>query len=485
MAPARAVEEVCPGMQTLPTNHSIHPDQNKQSDSTNSLGTIQIVRLPSSRFNGLQLSSCFLGLVALGSSIVLAGCGGIKANTNAQSGNGSGGSTGSLSVSPSTLPFGSVALGSSATAQVTLTNSSSSSVTISNVALNSSTFTVDGMGTLPATIAANSSATLNVHFSPSAAGSASAQLVVTDNTLTTPSLTIQLQGTGAQSVPALASVSCTSSSINSGGTDSCTATLASAAPYGGVIVDLSSNNAALKVPLAVIIPSNAASVGFTATAGTVSSSQSATLTADASSVDQTFALTVNPAGSASGAVLSIGATSIAFGNVPLNIPATQSVTLKSTGTTTVTVSSAAASGTGFTVSGATFPLTLNPNQSATLSVQFDPTATGADTGKLTIVSNSSSNSNAVVSLSGTGVPTAVDLSWNTPSGATDTIAGYNIYRATGSSSSFQKLNSSVNSSDSFMDGSVQSSTTYQYYVTSVDSSGAESTPSNTATVAIP
>ena len=35
------------------------------------------------------------------------------------------------------------------------------------------------------------------------------------------------------------------------------------------------------------------------------------------------------------------------------------------------------------VSGAAFPVTLNPSQSATLSVQFDPTATGAAAGQLT------------------------------------------------------------------------------------------------------
>ena len=83
------------------------------------------------------------------------------------------------------------------------------------------------------------------------------------------------------------------------------------------------------------------------------------------------------------------------------------------------------------------------------------------------------------------MPLAINLSWSAPSSTSDTIAGYNIYRATGSSSSYQKLNSSVNSPVSYMDSSVQASTTYQYYVTSVDSSGMESTPSNTATVAIP
>ena len=109
---------------------------------------------------------------------------------------------------------------------------------------------------------------------------------------------------------------------------------------------------------------------------------------------------------------------------------------------------------------------------------------------MTIASNSATNPQLQVGLTGTGEAATtpsyqVSLSWNAPSSSTDPISGYNVYRASGSSSSFQKLNSSVNAPVSFTDPSVQSSTTYEYYVTSVDASGAESAPSNTATVAVP
>src|SRR6202042_1306912 len=91
----------------------------------------------------------------------------------------------------------------------------------------------------------------------------------------------------------------------------------------------------------------------------------------------------------------------------LNTAATQPVTLNSTGTAPVTINSATLTGTGFTLSGATFPVTLNPGQSVTLNVQFDPTTTGAAGGQLTIQSDSSTNSTAVVNLSGTGTATVV------------------------------------------------------------------------------
>ena len=78
------------------------------------------------------------------------------------------------------------------------------------------------------------------------------------------------------------------------------------------------------------------------------------------------------------------------------------MTLTSTGTAALTINSATLTGTGFSVSGATFPVTLNPNQTATLQVQFDPASAGAAAGTLTIASNASSNGTASDRLSGTG-----------------------------------------------------------------------------------
>lgn len=373
-------------MHVSPISHPFYSGPDKKNKSTGNTGKASYKQ---NRTGKIQISSLLLGLVALGGSIVVAGCGGITANKDSTTGTPSG-SAGSLTVSPSTVAFGSVTIGSPATSKVTLANATSSAVVVSALTVSNGVFTVDGLGTLPATVAANGSVTLNVHFSPTVAGSASGTLVVANNSLVTPSLTVQLLGTGASS-----------------------------------------------------------------------------------------------SGTQAGATLTINSSSVAFGNVAVGVPDTQSVTLQSTGTAAVTISSAAVAGTGFSVSGATFPLTLSPNQSATLSLQFDPTAAGAATGSLTINSNASSNSTATVALSGTGVPLAVDLSWSAPSSSSAAISGYNVYRATGSSSSFQKLNSSVNEPASFMDSSVQASTTYQYYVTSVDSTGTESTPSNTATVAVP
>ena len=156
----------------------------------------------------------------------------------------------------------------------------------------------------------------------------------------------------------------------------------------------------------------------------------------------------------------------------------------------VTINSGTLTGPGYTMSGATFPVTLNPGLAVTLEVQFDPTAAGAAAGQLTIQSNSSTNATSVISLSGTGENATsaahqVDLSWNAPSSSPVPIVGYNIYRSTGSSSAYQLLNSSVDTQTTYVDSAVQSGSTYDYIVESVDSSGVESVPSNEVTATIP
>ena len=206
-------------------------------------------------------------------------------------------------------------------------------------------------------------------------------------------------------------------------------------------------------------------------------------TTDYATATQTAILTVN----AGTSTLSINASSVGFGNVGLNTLATQTVTLTSTGTASVTVNSATVTGTGFSLAGSTFSATLTPGQTATLGVQFDPTAAGAVTGSLTIISTSSGNGTVVIPLTGTGTtsPYAVDLTWDAPTSSTDPIAGYNVYRAPSGSSMYQLLNSSVDTQTTYTDSTVQSGQSYDYIVESVDDSGVASAPTSPIAVTIP
>ena len=331
---------------------------------------------------------------------------------------------------------------------------------------------------VPATVTVPANAT-SAGFTASVSSVTSAQAVTLTASAGGVSKSFALQLNAAPAAE-LSALTCSSASMTGAGSDSCTVTLTSAAASGGLSVSLASSSTAVTVPATVTVSANATSAGFTVSVSSVTFAQAVTLTASAGGVSKSFALQLN----AAVPTLSISAASLAFGNVKVNTAATQTVTLSSTGTAAVTVSAATVTGTGFTVSG-TFPVSLNPGQTVTLNVQFDPTTTGAATGQLTIQSNSSTGGTAAVSLSGMGTSAEVELSWDAPSSSTDPVAGYNIYRSTGDSSSYQLLNSSIDTETTYVDSTVQSGTAYTYYVESVDSSGVESVPSNEVNVTIP
>jgi hypothetical protein len=386
----------------------------------------------------------------------------------------------SLTLSGTSLAFGSVAVNTAATQTLTVTSTGAAAVTINSATVTGAGFTVS-TSTFPITLNPGSSTSFTVQFDPTAAGASTGQFTVGSDS--TDSTAVSLTGTG---VPVLTGISCTNSSMTGAGTDACSVALNAAAASGGFTVNLGSNNAAVSVPSTVTVPANSATGSFSASVSAVSTAQAVLLTATAGTASQSFTLDLN----AAAATLTVNATTIAFGNVDLNSPATQSVTLTSTGALPVTVSSVTISGTGFTFSGSSFPLTLNSTTpTATLSVQFDPTTAGAATGQLTIASNSSTNPTANVSLTGTGVSGGayeVQLSWDPPVSSPDPVASYNIYRSPSGSSSYQLMGSVTSSYQSYTDtDNIQDGSTYDYIVESVDSSGNESVPSNMASVTIP
>ena len=120
-------------------------------------------------------------------------------------------------------------------------------------------------------------------------------------------------------------------------------------------------------------------------------------------------------------------------------------------------------------------------------MQFDPAAAGSATGQLAIASNSSTGGTVVVNLTGTGTASAyaVDLTWNAPTGSTDPVAGYNVYRAPSNTTTYALLNSSPETETAYVDSTVVSGQIYDYIAESVDASGVESSPSNIFSVAIP
>lgn len=91
----------------------------------------------------------------------------------------------------------------------------------------------------------------------------------------------------------LSSMACTPTTLNSGGTATCTVVLSVAVPNVPTTIALSSNDTLLTVPASVVIPAGSTSVNFTATEGTVSSTQTATITATLGNETTTTTITLN------------------------------------------------------------------------------------------------------------------------------------------------------------------------------------------------
>ncbi len=387
-----------------------------------------------------------------------------------------------LSLSANSLAFGDVNLDTPTSQTLTLTSSGTAALTINAATLTGSSFKMTG-ATFPMTLNPGKTATLQVTFDPASAGAVTGSILITSDASANPTATISLSGTGDSTAGALSELSCANASMSGAGEDACTVTLNAAAPTGGLVVTLASTNTFVAVPATLTVPAGSTSAGFSASVAAVPSAQTASLTATAGGVTKTFALQL--AVSAPG--LTIGSTTVNFGTVDLNAPATQTLTLTSSGTAPLTLSAGTLTGTGFTMSGVTFPVTLNPGQSATLDLQFDPTVVGTATGLVTITSNDPTAGTATIALTGTGATVTlyqVQLSWDAPASSTDPVAGYHIYRASGSGS-YLLLNSAVNATTTYSDTTVQGGTTYTYEVTSVDASGVESVPSNVYTAVIP
>ncbi|HEV2500517.1 MAG TPA: choice-of-anchor D domain-containing protein, partial [Terriglobia bacterium] len=181
--------------------------------------------------------------------------------------------------------------------------------------------------------------------------------------------------------------------------------------------------------------------------------------------------------------LSANPGNLSFGNVTIGSSSTLPVVVTNTGSAGITVSQAATTGSGFSVSGPSLPLALATGQNTSFSVTFDPTTAGNVTGDLSIVSNAA-NSPTVVSLSAMGANKhSVSLSWT--ASTSQGITGYNVYSGSVSGGPYTKLNTSLVTSTTYTDSAAQAGQTYYYVTTAVDSQGVESADSNQAAAVVP
>ena len=313
-----------------------------------------------------------------------------------------------VTLQPTSLSFSGLAVGSSSMQSVTLTNTGTSALTISSIAItgtNASLFTQTN--NCSTSVAATKSCSIAVTFKPTASGSFSASVVITDNaspTQQTVALTGSTSGTapavtltptslafGAQAV-GIASASKTVTLKNTG-----TAPLTiSAAGFGGTDPSDFTGSTTCTTTVAA-----GATCAFTISfKPTTVGARSATLVVDdnAGSGSQSVPLT----GTGTYAELSPASLTFAAQTVGTT-SAAQTVTLTNLGTTAISISSISLTGTN----GADFAQThtcgtsLAAGAKCTISVTFKPTAKGARSATLSVADNAGGSPQST-SLSGTG-----------------------------------------------------------------------------------
>ncbi|PYU92591.1 MAG: hypothetical protein DMG25_11805, partial [Acidobacteria bacterium] len=345
--------------------------------------------------------------------------------TASLTGSGVAASTAAASLSPTSLTFASQNVGTTSAAQtVTLSNTGSAALSITSVAItgtNSSDFAqTNGCGS---SLAAGSTCTISVTFTPAASGTRTAAVAVTDNATGSPQ-TAALTGTGASTstgpVVSLSPASLTFPSQAVGTTSGAqfvtlTNTGNSTLTFNGSFVISGDFHFAGLGNCAGTVAAGASctiSVNFTPTT-TGTRTGAVTLNDNAPTSPQTIPLSGTGGSTSTAPAVSLSPTSLTFGNQTVGTAsAAQAVTLSNTGNATLTISSLTIGGDFAFAGSGTCGSSVAAGASCAISVDFAPTTTGTRTGTVTITDNAS-NSPQTISLTGSGV---------SPSGGSTTVS---------------------------------------------------------------
>jgi hypothetical protein len=391
-----------------------------------------------------------------------------------------------LSASSSSLSFGNALVGSASSQAIMLTNTGNSSVNISQLGASGPGFSVSGM-TAPAVLASGQSVSLLGRFSPTTAGSSTGSITVVSSATNSPTTTILLSGTGTQPQLSVVPTSVAFGNLTVGSTNTQTVTLRNPGTANLVITQatiVGGNFAASGLSLPFTLAAGG-STAFTASfTPTVAGSIAGSMSLVSNAPNSPLVVSLSGSGTAQVRTLSANPISLSFGSLALNTSATHSVSLTNTGNFAVTISQLNITGTGFSKSGISLPLTLAAGQSTSFNAIFDPATASSLNGSATVVS-SATNSPLTIALSGSGaapVVHSISLAWGA---STSSVVGYNVYSSSQFGGPYTKVNSSPSAALTYSDTNVVSGQSYYFVITAENSSGVESAYSNQATALIP
>ncbi len=347
-----------------------------------------------------------LGIV-LACVAIMVGCQGFSSGNSAASQQGS---SGTLSLSGTTVDFGNVTVGTSATLTMSVTNTGTTSITVSGVSISSQYFSLSAPS-LPVTVLAGQGSRITLVFSPNAPGVFNATATITSDA-SPGTATVALTGTGiatGQLASNPGNESFGNVAVGSQSSQTVTLTNNTASTVNILQAAVSGTGFTLSgitTPRAVNASQSTTFTVTFAPKAAGSASGSVTITSDAP--NPSLSVPLSGTGVSQG-VLGASPASLNFGTVRVGSNQALSETVTNNGGSSVTISQAAVSGTGFTLSGISTPATVAAGKSVSFTVTFTPTSAATASGSVTVTSNGS-NPTLTIALAGAGSTVAGQLS---------------------------------------------------------------------------
>jgi hypothetical protein len=321
--------------------------------------------------------------------------------------------TATMSLSPATLAFGNVLVGTRPVLISTLTNSGAAATTVTYSTLPTGFTRATGGANCGANLGAGASCTLSITFAPTQSIAYSATLTLTFGTGTPSPLTLPLSGTGfplftpasltfGYQAPGTTSAPQTVTLQNLGATDLSITAIALAGTNANQFVAPNYSSCTTTMPTTAApftFPAGASCTITEQYAPTVASPASALLSFTVTGGTNPYSVTLTGTGP-----FTVSPSSLAFGNQPDHTTSTsQPVTLTNTGANPVTITSISNLGGSTSLFPETYPTcgtlpaTIAVGGSCTINVSFAPgVATGSDA--------TAGNKSTTLTVSATGLP---------------------------------------------------------------------------------
>ncbi|HUI42437.1 MAG TPA: FG-GAP-like repeat-containing protein [Terriglobia bacterium] len=307
-----------------------------------------------------------------------------------------------VGLSPASLTFSTQTIGTTSPAQtVTLTNTGDGALEIDSVTASAQFAETNTCG---ASLDPNASCTISVTFTPTARGTQSGTLTLTDNASDSPQ-TVSLSGTGSGPAASLAPTTLAFGDQPVGSTSAPqTITLTNTGDQSLSITAITTSGpfAETNTCGATLAASGTCTISVTFTP-TAQGAQNGTLTVADNASDSPQTAALSGTGSM-GPFVSLVPSSVDFGTVPVGTSSsTQSVTLSNTGNGTLSISSIALTGTnsGDYSETNTCGSSVAAGKNCSITLTFKPTANGVRSASVSITDNAPA-SPQTVPLSGTG-----------------------------------------------------------------------------------